>query len=343
MGGRIKGLNLLRNVKIHPDLFKTIDELREKKIFFDNITPSFGEERITEIYRGENKVEKIEEDWKYDMDIGNGLSISTSFYIAGYDETIQRFRSLEGVTVLVVYVLSYLGEKDYFPSALVALNFYTSAKGIAENSKTLKYSERTEGVINKDITDMKTDFILENVQPYTVLLIDGPLIAGDYYTTLLDRIGDLHDKDVIPVFIVKNSDSDLVIDKFPDLRHRYNSDLHWANKELKSGQRSGMFIYTAAYNSTRNKVFCYMRSCENVPIRIEFHGSTYDKYNSEINNIIDLIHYQIQLQGSFKNPQPRIIAISERYAREIAAYVNFTELTKYSYITPIFDQIRFGS
>lgn len=339
----MKRLDLLRKVTLHPDFSKTVEELRDKKIFFDNITPASGSERVTEVYSGENKLEKIEEEWKFPLNIKNGLTISDHFNMAGYDETIQKFRSLEGTSVLVVYVISYLGESDYYPSALVTLNFYTSARAIAENSTTLKYSESTEGVINKDIADNKTSFILDNVQPYTLLLIDGPLIAGDYYTTLLDSIKELHDKDVIPVFIVKNSDSNLVIDKFPDLRYKFNSDLHWANKSLKPGQRSCMFMYSLARHSSRNKVFCYLKSYDDIPIRMEFHGSTYERYNSQIDNIVDLIHYQVQLHGSTKNPQPRLVAISEKYAREIAAYVNFSELTKYSYITPIFDQIRFGS
>lgn len=339
----MKGVKLIRKVSLHPDFSKTVDELREKKIFFDNIAKQGGTERITESYGGANKVEKIEEEWVFEVDITNGSTISDSFNLAGYDETIQKFRSLEGTSILVVYVLSYLGENDYYPSALVTLNFYTSSKAIAENSTTLKYSESTEGIINKDITDNKTRFIIDNIQPYTLLLIDGPLIAGDYYTTLLDNIKELHEKDVIPVFIVKNSDSNLVLDKFPDLRYKFNSDLHWANKELSAGQRSCMFFYSASYHSTRNKVFCYLKSYNDVPIRIELHGSTYDKYRSQVESIIDLIHYQIQLHGSLTNPQPRLVAISEKYAREIANYVNFNELTKYSYITPIFDQIRFRS
>ena len=109
-----------------------------------------------------------------------------------------------------------------------------------------------------------------------------------------------------------------------------------------AGQRSCMFFYSLTRQSTRNKVFCYMKSFEEIPIRIEFHGSTYEKYSSEIDNIIDLIHYQIQLHGSLSNPQPRIVAISEKYARDLASYINFNTLNKFAYITPIFDQIRFG-
>ncbi|GAB1446818.1 hypothetical protein MASR2M41_26310 [Flammeovirgaceae bacterium] len=335
-------MDLINKISIHPDFYKTVDELRDKNIFFGNHTSSTGS-MFSEIYAGGYKLKRLEEIGFRNLNLSNGEELSKKVLLAGYDETINKYRSLEGTSVLVVYVLTYLGGIDYYPTALVTLNFYTSAKDIIKNSTTLRYAEKIESVINKDIAENKTEFICDTVQPFTVLLIDGPLIAGDYYTTMLDKIKTLHEQDILPVFIVKNSESTLVIDNIPGLRNKYNSDLHWAHRTLKPGQRSGLFLYSLEAGSTRNKAFCYFKSYDETPIRIEFHGSTIEKYSSQIDPVLDIIHYQIQLHGSLSNPQPRIIAIAEKYAREIAAYINFNELTKFSYITPIFNQIRFGS
>ena len=90
----MKGVNLLRKVTFHPDFEQTVEELRDKKIFFDNITPASGSERVTEVYSGENKLEKIEEGWKFPLNIKNGLTILV-VSIWRYDRNYQKFRSLE--------------------------------------------------------------------------------------------------------------------------------------------------------------------------------------------------------------------------------------------------------
>lgn len=339
----MSGIDLIKKVSLHPDFYKVISELRDRRIFFAKPISASSGGLFSEIYNEGYKLRRFEELEVKNLDLENGATICKNISLAGYDETIQRFQSLEGSTVLVVYVLTYLGEEDYYPNAQVTLNFYTSSKELSESSSTLRYSESTSAQINKNIAEDKTDFICSTIQPYTVLIIDGPLIAGDYYTTMLDKINELHIKDVLPIFIVKNSESSLVIDNISGLRSKYHSDLHWAHRLLKSGQRTGMFLYSLDEDSTRNKVFCYLKSYDDIPIRVEFHKSTIEKFPTQIDHVIDLIHYQIQLQGSLTNPQPRIVAISEKYAREIAAYINFNELTKFSYITPIFNQVRFGS
>ena len=42
-------------------------------------------------------------------------------------------------------------------------------------------------------------------------------------------------KNVIPIFVVKNSNSNMVTENIPELKGKFNSDMHWAYTFQKAG------------------------------------------------------------------------------------------------------------
>ncbi len=144
------------------------------------------------------------------------------------------------------------------------------------------------------------------------------------------------------MFFVKNSSSNLVTDNVSELKNRFNSDLHWSYHYLNPGQRTNYFVYRDRVNPHNAKVFSYLKAYPLSPQRIEFHVDTYNKYESIIDNLMDLAYYFILLQGNDKNPQIRPIALAERYARETLNFVNIYTLLREVGITPTMNQTRFG-
>ena len=149
-------------------------------------------------------------------------------------------------------------------------------------------------------------------------------------------------KNIIPVFFVKNSLSDIVTSSIDSLKGKYNSDLHWAFKLLKNGKRSNFFHYIDAVNPKNSKVFCYIKVFNSSPQRIEFHSETFKKYHQLILDILDMIYYQILVQGNENNPQVRLIAIAEKYARSTLKLINIEKIINKVGITPTMNQKRFG-
>jgi len=262
--------------------------------------------------------------------------------IIAYDESINRFDSLEGTAFFASHSLALLSSTDYIPANYLTFYFYTKSKAIVNRSKYIKYAENPEVQSKIDYTKDKIKFINNTVIKNSILLIDGPLIAGDAYTYFINPILKMTERNIIPVFFVKNSLSDIVISSIESLKDKYNSDLHWAFKLLKNGQRSNFFHYTDAVNPKNSKVFCYIKVFNSSPQRIEFHSETFKKYNQIIPDILDMIYYQILVQGDDNNPQVRLIAIAEKYARATLKLINIDKILKKVGITPTLNQKRFG-
>jgi hypothetical protein len=154
---------------------------------------------------------------------------------------------------------------------------------------------------------------------------------------------ELHNKNVFPVFFVKNSDSNLVVDNLSSIKNRFNSDLHWSYNFLKPGERTNFFRYTDKVNPKNTKLFCYIKPFDHIsPQRIEIHPDTYSRYIDYIEEIFDLIYYLMLVQGDKSNPQIRPIAIAEKYAREMIKTVNIRPLLKNTSLVSTIDQERFG-
>lgn len=268
--------------------------------------------------------------------------MSSDRIIASYDESMNKFSCLEGSAYLISHSLIVTGETDFYPTGLLTFYFYTRSKDITNKSDFLKYSTDPDMDSKKDYIHDKIELLTKHTPPRSILLIDGPLIGGDVYTYMIRAIHEFLAKDIIPVFFVKNSSSNLVTDNIGGYFEKFNSDMHWAFKFLKKGQRTNFFKYVDKNNPDNAKIFCYLKAYDASPQRIEFHIDTFNKYREEIESIMDLILYLILVQGNLKNPQVRPIAIAEQYAREL---IRLADINKYFYgsgLIPTINQERFG-
>ncbi len=189
----------------------------------------------------------------------------------------------------------------------------------------------------------KVNFLKNNLPQNTLLFIDGPLIGGDWYVEMISAvINYFNPNNIIPVFIVKNSNSSIIVDNTPNLKGKYNTDVHWAYRHLKKGERTSFFKYQDKNNPRNARIFCYIKAFDTSPLRVEFHPSTFDKYKSMIYDILDTIYYLLLVQGNPSNPQIRPIAIAEKYARETLHLFNLEAIIKKAKLIPTINQERFG-
>jgi len=262
--------------------------------------------------------------------------------IAAYDESISKYSCLEGTGYLTAHAIVLVKENDYQPAGLLNFSFYTRSREIVEKSTKLKYSNDAELEMKREYILDKIDFLVDKTPPDSLLLIDGPLIAGDFYTYMIAAVEKFLEKNIIPLYFVKNSQSNLVTENIKELKQRYNSDLHWAYKFLKRGERTNFFKYTDQINPKNSKIFCYIKAFDKSPQRIEFHVDVFDKYSSGISQILNYVYYLILAQGEGKNPQVRTIAIAELFARE---FIKLSNTEKYFFnlgLVPTMNQERFG-
>jgi hypothetical protein len=334
--------NVFSKLILHPHFNKTVDELNKLKI---KIPPKpTNEELDFQMYTypvGGNVVTKIEKLSKKKLDAKSGQeTLKSNVAIAAYDESTNKFAALEGTAVSVSHSLVVHGKTDYINSNLITLYFYTRSKTFTEESSYIKYSEDPVSDSHLDYIKDRSRFILSSVPDNSILFVDGPLIGGQasHYTIALNS--DLLKRDIIPIFFVKNSTSNLVTDYLE--RGKYNSDLHWANKILKPGERTCFFKYADSNNKENAKIFCYMKSFEISPQRIEFDVKTFEKNKDEIEEIMNLVYYLMLVQGNLSNPQVRPIIIAEMYARETLKLFNLNDIMKRVGIVPTINQERFS-
>jgi len=332
---------ILNKLVFHPDFRKVAEEINKSNIrlpppvsqdlSFDNLLSN----KNTKVTSG------VEKEGKFKLDPKKGSEVMSSrIGVVAYDESINKFLTLEGAAYLISHSLTVVSEKDYLPSNFVTFNFYTKSKIITKDSKFIKYSEDPEKDSNKDYHQDRTEFIVNNVPENSIILIDGPLIGeqATAYTLKLNQM--LLKKGVLPIFFVKNSNSDLVIENIAELKGKYNSDLHWAHEVLKVGERTCLFRYTDLKNSSNTKLFCYIKAFGKGAQRVELHPDTYEKFKGEIPAMMNMVYYLMIAQGDPFNPQVRPIAIAEKYARETIKIVNFSKLMNQLNITPTMNQAR---
>jgi len=343
--GHIKSMmdekTILNRLVLHPDFKRTIEELGKKNIFL----PRTGLEQPLEVLSGNSgneKVYNIEKIQGYRLDAARGCRVKDEFSISAYDESFMQYAALEGAGHFTSHSLVVHGECEYVPVNLVTFYFYTRSKSITSKSKYIKLVADISLESSRDYVIDKRNFLLEYVPARSLLFIDGPLIAGDLYTYMIDAIKSFLDKEIIAVFVAKNSLSSLVTENIKELRGQYNSDFHWLHTTLKRGERSCFFKYEDQINKKNAKAFCYIKAFDSSPQRVEFHVDTYSKYADSVPAIMDLIYYLLLVQGSKSNPQMRPIAIAERYARETLKFVDVHRYLKDAKIIPTLNQVRFG-
>lgn len=272
-----------------------------------------------------------------------GYNFSKDVIFTGYDESKLQFDALEGTANITSHSMLSVAENKYYPISLISIYFYTRSKSFAENSEAIKYSEKPSADSNRDYALDRSKFILDHVVENSILFIDGPIIGGNLSSYTIDLVTRLHEKDVLPIFIVKNSDSNLVINNIEEIKGRYNTDLHWAYKYLKPGERTNFFHYKDRVNPNNTKVFSYIKSFKYTsPQRVELHPETYTIYQNYIEDTFNLLFYLILVQGNTNNPQIRPIAIAEKYAREIITTINTRTIFHHTSLVPTINQNRFG-
>lgn len=263
-------------------------------------------------------------------------------YIAAYDESFMNFACLEGIAYFTCHAMVLLGDEAYAPICYLTANFYTRSKSLNTKLKTIRVIENPEREFNKDYNIDKVEFLKENAPDGVILLIDGPIIGGDYYTYVTEAIDEFHKRDIIPIFFVKNSTSNLVTENIKDLAGKYNSDMHWAYNYLKPGERTSFFLYRDTYNTANSKVFSYLRAFNVGPQRIEMHYTTYNRYKDILPGLLNMVFYLILVQGDQHNPQVRPVAVAEKYAREVLRMINVAKIMRASGLMPTMNQERFG-
>lgn len=288
---------------------------------------------------------------KIQLDIKRGRDHFSDYDFLAYDESIEKFKALEGSGYLTSHSIILLDDDDYLASNCLSFAFYTRSKVLLEKDRTLRDArneayaidgskDSVESAFKRDYANERTKFILNNCPSDTVLLIDGPLIGNQMSDYTVELNQKLLEMSVIPIFVVKNSSSNLVTDNIPELRGDFNSDMHWAFNYLSCGERTNFFLYQDLYNKNFAKVFCYIKPFDISPQRIEVHPTTYQGREDLIETIMDILYYFFITQGDLKNPQVRPIAIAEMYARESKKMYNINKILRESNIQPTMNQTR---
>ena len=283
---------------------------------------------------------KVEAEDKYSLDAKIGQEYIKDKLIAAYDESIIKFMGLEGVGYLISHSLVLHGEDDFIPNNFITFYFYTKSELLGERSKYIKVSDDAETQSKNDYLEDRLAFLTNNVPDNSILFIDGPLVGGQVTDQTINLNNQLIKRGVIPIFFVKNSDSNLVTDYSSNLKGKYNSDMHWSYQLLKPGERTSLYKYTDANSKEKAKYFCYIKPFDVSPIRIEIDIKTYLMNKDQFKDIFDLINYLLIVQGDLKNPQLRTIAIAEKFARSTLKLINLTQLMKELGITPTMNQER---
>jgi hypothetical protein len=340
-------LNVLNKLIIHPDFKGTLSEIKKLN---PRITKTTIDEQVSFDLDniGGGLVEKIEKEEKYLLKpkAWEKLVAEGNNFLA-YDESINKFGCLEGNAVITSHSLVMLGKQDYIPSCFITFYFYTHSQEYKKNSRFIKYSAEADIDSKRDYLADRTRFILDTVPKDSILFIDGPLLGGQSSGYTIKMNEELLNRDILPIFFVKNSSSNLVIDNYPSLKGKYNSDMDWSFKFLKEGERTAMFRYKETGdkeqgNPNHVKVFCYIKAHNVSPVRVELHPDTLRKYSINIDNVLNSIYYLILVQGDLKNPQVRPVAIAEKYARETLKLFDIDKLMREAGVVPTMNQERFA-
>lgn len=337
-------------VVLQKGFFEFMDKIRSTKIEL----PVYPEVRsgvfVFEDWTDGAKVVPDDEErskFSYPLDIKHGYEVyaSQKTLISAYDESIAKYSALEGKAVLVSHSLVSMHGDNYHTINELRMMFLTASKKLRDKIPGAIAPKEwgIDATANVEIAKQKKEFLENHSIENSILLIDGPFLAGDGMATFNRIVGETFIKrNIVPVFVVKNSNSSLLVNTIAEFKDEYNSDLHLANDLLKEGCRSRFYRYTDDRNPIDNaKLFCYVKVKKHAsPIRIEFPARIYDKNRDAIRSIMDLIYYLVIVQGDPHNLQVRPIAIAEKYARETLSLINFNKSMIYSELTATMNETR---
>jgi len=333
----------LNKLVLHPSFMETVENIRKVNIRVTEAPKESKFDFSNATFPPNGKLRLIEKLGSHDLDAGNGLEVSKSHFFAGYDESKLNYIALEGSAFFTSHSLVVATKNEYLPVSYLSFYFYSRSKNVTDISSVFRHSQDHVSDANYDYVKDRSDFLNTWAVENTILFIDGPLIGGNMTQYTLNLVDDLHGRNIIPVFFVKNSDSNLVTESIPELQNRFNSDMHWTYNQLKKGQRTNFFLYEDEYNSNNAKIFCYLKAFDLSPQRIEFHVETFTRHQDKVDDLMDLIYYLLLVHGDKKNPQLRPIAIAEKFAREVLKVSDSFNLIKNSGLMPTMNQERFGN
>lgn len=331
-------------VIVDPRLSETINEITKMGVSLPDVTPNIKYDPGELVFSAAELVIPVGDMDKSKLDARAGQDLSQQGRrICGYDESKGKYVSLEGEAYLTSHSLVQMHPENYLPANYLTFYFYTKAQELAAQSEHIRVTDDLVIASEKDYIRDRIAFLENTVPNNSLLMIDGPLIGGDVYTILIRAMERLNAKNILSVFFVKNSGSNLVTENLPTLRGKFNSDLHWSYRYLNRGERTNFFVYRDRNNEQNAKVFCYLKAFDLGPQRIEFHYETFLKYSSEIDNLMNLVYYLLLVQGDERNPQVRPIAVAELYARETLKLVDIVAMMRKAGVMPSMNQIRFGA
>ena len=325
-------------VIVKNSFYDTIRSLSSSNIVFPAI-PEMGEE-ILDSMKLSGKIDQLEANLVQDLDIRNGMDFSKSgVIIAGYDESIQRYSALEGKAVLTSHAIVVPTMDDYAAMTYLTAYFYTKSEEVGRITGLTTVKDATrQPQVDKVMDQLE---LMKNVPEGSLLFIDGPLIAGDAYTYLISSQDQFKERNIFPVFFVKNSNSNLIVEYTDLTSNKFNSDMHWANTILKSGQRTSFFKYTDSINDRNAKIFCYVKHFNGrSPVRVEFFVDAFNENRSIVKDVMDLILYMLICQGNPNNSQIRPIAVAEQYARAVINMVDLKKVMHSSGLTSTMNEAR---
>lgn len=289
----------------------------------------------------EGKVEKIESAETYNLNAKSGSRYITESELnkCAYCESSAIYDMLEGRAVSTAHSLVYISEAQYVPISYVSLKYVTHSEAVAEqigNSAIL--SDHVARDIAIAVAKDKMSFLNEYCMSNSLLYIDGPLIAGDDYTTFIKQIDTFYENNIIPIFFVSKSSSCMVIDNIDSLSAKYNSDSHWANTILDPGQRTAFYSYSDLHNPRNSKAFCYIKIKDNARIvRVELPLKIFSSSGNELDGILDSVYYMLLAQGSIVSPQIRLIAVAKMYANETLKLIDIEREIRKSKLQSVID------
>lgn len=333
---------LLSKIILQPYYKESLSEIRKVNLTITQIPKLEEFDFSANTFPQHGNIKLIEEISRVNLDPENGQRVAQNLFYSAYDESKLNYSTLEGSAYFTSHSLVVSAKQEYLPITYLSFYFYTRSQDIANLSTHFKHSEDHKTDSNFDYIEDRNEFLNQWIIEDSISLIDGPLIGGNLSSYTVTLVEELHKRNIIPIFVIKNSDSNLLTDNIPTLRDKFNSDLHWSYNFLKIGQRTNYVLYIDEYNPKNAKIFCYLKAFNRSPQRIEFHADTFNLYREKVNDFMDLIYYLLLVQGDKKNPQVRPIAIAEKYSREVLIMANSYNLIKESGLIPTIDQERFG-
>lgn len=285
---------------------------------------------------------RMEEEQVHELDAKRGSELVSSRKISAYDESVNKYSSLEGTAFLTCHSMISHKESQYESQPLLTLDFYTASEELASKGEHITHSEEHGADNKRHAIQKRNSLILNHIEEGSTIFIDGPLVGAQATSLSLQLVSGLMEKDVKPIFFVKNSNSSMVVDNTSDLKGRFNSDIHWADRQLSPGQRTDFYKYVDQTNRQNAKVFCYVKPFNASPQRVEMPVELYESKEFDSEEMMDMIYYLMIVHGDKSNPQIRPIAIAEEYARNVIGLVDLEQIMKTSDITATINQERFA-